>query len=81
MALRSQDPLPEWITHVAYVDGLYLRTQRRGDGASQPHLPRERVEALDTVIEESGKELVSMKDANVKYSDRHVRLFYDYYHP
>ena len=31
MALRLQDPLPEWITHVAFVEGQHVHPQPRSE--------------------------------------------------
>ncbi|KAL5504555.1 hypothetical protein ACEPAH_7216 [Sanghuangporus vaninii] len=79
MSLRPQDPLPEWITHVALVDGQSVRTEIRSQkfmpfpvsdseppGTSDLHVKRE------DNLERERKELVVMKNVNVKYNDRHV---------
>ncbi|THH06175.1 hypothetical protein EW145_g4274 [Phellinidium pouzarii] len=72
MALRPQDPLPEWITHVALVEGQYVRTQTR---ASAMPLLEQRAAPKTAPVEAQrtdGDELVSMKDVNVGYHERHV---------
>ncbi|KAL5531887.1 hypothetical protein ACEPAF_5450 [Sanghuangporus sanghuang] len=79
MSLRPQDPLPEWITHVALVDGQSVRTEIRSQnfmpfpisdsetpGTSDMHIKRK------DNMERERKELVAMKNVNVKYHDRHV---------
>ena len=75
MALRSQDPLPDWVTHVALVDGQYLRTQRRDDRTMvHQHLQPSKAENPNGISNADKQELVSMKDVNVRYGDRHVRI-------
>ncbi|KAI5122342.1 hypothetical protein M0805_002509 [Coniferiporia weirii] len=72
MALRPQDPLPDWITHMALVEGQHVRTQTR---ASATPLLEQHISPKATPTQadiDNGKELVSMKDVNVRYSDRHV---------
>lgn len=75
MALRPQDPLPEWITHVALVDGQHIHPQTRT--AAMPSLEQQSSSksTQSTLKEAGGKELVDMKDVNVSYHERHVRRF------
>ena len=75
MALRPQDPLPDWITHVLTVNGRRVIPCPRGTNI--PAFENRRIdkgeisaEALNT----EGRELVSMKDVNVKYHERHVSI-------
>ncbi|EJD08187.1 P-loop containing nucleoside triphosphate hydrolase protein [Fomitiporia mediterranea MF3/22] len=76
MALRPQDPLPEWITHVASVEGQHVRPQSRT--SFTPPLPSQSSAKLKTEVNEGtttaseGKDLVVMKNVNVRYHDRHV---------
>lgn len=73
MALREQDPLPDWITHVASVEGQYVKTHSRG--AYTPILEnRKKATQASPILEqgEEGKELIDMKNINIKYADRHV---------
>lgn len=75
MALRPQDPLPEWITHVALVDGQHIHPQSRT--TVMPALEQQPLfkTAQPTSKETDGKDLVDMKDVNVQYHERHVRGF------
>ncbi|KAH8110566.1 P-loop containing nucleoside triphosphate hydrolase protein [Phellopilus nigrolimitatus] len=73
MALRPHDPLPDWITHVALVEGQHVRTHTLASAmpllaqhANQKNTPVQ----LSPVVD--GQELVSMKDVNVRYHERHV---------
>ena len=75
MALRPQDPFPDWITHVLTVDGRRVIPCSRDSNI--PVFENRRTdkgeisaEALNT----EGRELVSMKDVNVKYHERHVSI-------
>lgn len=79
MALRSQDPLPDWVTHVALVDGQHLRAQRRDDSTMvHPSLQSSSSEASKGFADPERQELVTMKNVNVRYGDRHVRTFYSF---
>ena len=73
MALRPQDPLPDWITHVALVNGQHVETKPRDSS----FMPMSEVDSVGTPgdaprTKEEGKELVVMKDVNVRYHERHV---------
>lgn len=74
MALRPQDPLPDWISHVLLIDGQKLRTRTRD--SIMPTFEQQKTGVSDASAElpitHEGKVLVSMKDVNVKYHDRHV---------
>ena len=75
MALRPQDPVPEWVTHVARIEGGgRVRTGKKRE-LWQPYIAGgERNEEVEGKTSErvAGKVLVDMKNVNVKYSDRHV---------
>lgn len=78
MALRPQDPVPEWVTHVARTEGGgRVRTGKKRE-LWQPYVAggeqRNENEELGGKTSERvvGKVLVDMKNVNVKYSDRHV---------
>ncbi|KZT22455.1 P-loop containing nucleoside triphosphate hydrolase protein [Neolentinus lepideus HHB14362 ss-1] len=80
LGLRKQDPVPEWITHVAAVMGGTVATGEKGD------ILRKFSDKLDgkfwhsktnsqksvTVPREQRDVLVHMKCVNVKYHERHV---------
>jgi hypothetical protein len=79
MSLRPQDPIPEWITHLAVVRGDQVET-----GPRQGILAAHRVDTTRTkdgdvrshaVVSESrqGKVLADMNNVNVQYQDRKVR--------
>ena len=75
MALREQDPLPDWITHVASIEGQYFSTHSRG--AYTPILENGKKLAQASLLSEQikeGKEIIDMKNINIKYADRHVSL-------
>lgn len=77
IGLRTQDPVPDWITHVALVRGGKIITGLKEEVLSN---------AKNVVIEQSrasiakasvataaqGKLLVEMKNVNVKYGPRTV---------
>ena len=85
MALRPQDPLPDWITHVALVRGQQINALPLGKATPllSQLVTKERLRSTgskESVGEipkhEIRKDLVVMKDLNVKYHDRHVRRTY-----
>ncbi|EJD34985.1 P-loop containing nucleoside triphosphate hydrolase protein [Auricularia subglabra TFB-10046 SS5] len=77
MALRAQDPLPEWITHVLRVSDGRAETitassftpaeMQVSKPATSPRHHRQHVE-------ERGDVLAELKDVNVAYHERHVLL-------
>ena len=78
LALRPQDPLPDWVTHVAFVEGRKVGTTKRG--YYTPHqLPNLQHESIVRAPRPSPRmdtreELLSLKDVHVQYEDRKVRL-------
>lgn len=76
MALRPQDPLPDWVTHVALINGRNVRTGPRDNvGLLNPTDGRDKhlgSSSTTNAKNTSGRELVSMKDVNVRYHERHV---------
>ncbi|KLO15145.1 P-loop containing nucleoside triphosphate hydrolase protein [Schizopora paradoxa] len=75
MSLRPQDPLPNWITHVAAVDGTRVST---GPRALVSAMPAENIldngckQVHSTTPDIQQVELVHMKDVNVRYHERHI---------
>ena len=73
MALRSQDPLPDWITHVAHIEGQNIHALKISQYT--PVMPSSSAtdrKAVDSTSDPEVKELVSMKGVNVRYHERHV---------
>ena len=77
IGLRTQDPVPEWITHVAFVQGgkvitgpkeevlfatKYADTEKSKTSTSKPPV----------ATASQGKLLVEMKNVNVRYGPRTV---------
>ena len=75
MALRPQDPLPDWITHVLTVNGQRVIPCSRGSGIPVFETRRtDKGEISAEALNTEGRELVSMKDVNVKYHERYVSI-------
>lgn len=75
MALRPQDPLPDWISHVARIEGRRVYAKKR-DSASFVAMPgTEKSQLSSKSLSRQGKILVEMKDVNVRYHERHVCRF------
>ena len=78
LALRPQDPLPDWVTHVAFAEGRKVGTMKRGyytphqlpnlqhESTVRPPRPPPQIDTKE--------ELLSLKDVRVQYADRKVRL-------
>ena len=80
MGLRLQDPIPEWITHVALVHGGHVKTGERvpmletllshaHEAAPSTGAAHSRGSRQEAAI------LVDMQNVNVRYHERHVRRF------
>jgi hypothetical protein len=78
LALRPQDPLPEWVTHVAFVEGQRIDTMAKVyyTPTSTPNLRRESVTKAPRPSRriDTKEELLSLKDVWVQYGDRKVCL-------
>ncbi|EJT97018.1 P-loop containing nucleoside triphosphate hydrolase protein [Dacryopinax primogenitus] len=79
LALRPQDPLPEWVTHVAVVADGQVRTGRKEEFREElaRHHVLEKAERAVPVSEKSVQEgekelLVDMQGVNVAYHERKV---------
>jgi hypothetical protein len=77
MGLRLQDPIPEWITHIALVQGGRVETGERA--AIMKELNSHTLQAAHSVaaMHASGSTaeaqvLVGMQNVNVRYHERHV---------
>jgi hypothetical protein len=79
MSLRLQDPIPEWITHLAVVRGDQVATgPRQGIFAAYPVntiKTRDGDAHSHAVVPENrqGNILADMNNVNVQYQDRKVR--------
>lgn len=74
MTLRPQDPIPDWITHIAKIEGPHVRTGRWQSMHQPAKTTVDEVDQLQTKKPPgTGKVLVDMKNVNVRYHDRHVR--------
>ncbi|KAF9489754.1 P-loop containing nucleoside triphosphate hydrolase protein [Pleurotus eryngii] len=79
LGLRIQDAVPEWVTHLALVDGGRIHTGtkdeierlvRESGGLSEPSKVYSNVPKAS--IDHSGEILVDMNNVSVKYGDRTV---------
>ncbi|KAI0293405.1 P-loop containing nucleoside triphosphate hydrolase protein [Russula brevipes] len=73
MGLRLQDPIPEWITHVALVQGGHVKTGERTTFEklnSPAHEPVTAVRSRGPPAQASI--VVDMQNVNVRYQERHV---------
>lgn len=75
ITIRPQDTLPDWITHIARLDGDGFAA----GGRAQVHMPSasssETPDSVSTGPEKTRDALITMKDVNVKYHERHVSVF------
>lgn len=80
MTLRPQDPIPDWISHILAIakHGAIRIGERNSTEIKQAlqdlHIKSDRGVDKKTPATTAGvrKQLVSMKDVNVAYHDRHV---------
>lgn len=84
LALRPQDPLPEWVTHVAFAEDQNIDTMKR-DCYTPHQLPEPQHEPIAKVHRlpphtGTKEELLSLKDLRVQYGDRKVRLILPFLH-
>ena len=79
MSLRPQDPIPEWITHLAVVRGNQVATGLKKDILAVHAMNTIKTNDEDVlphaVVSENrqGKVLADMENINVQYKDRKVR--------
>lgn len=86
MGLRLQDPIPEWITHIALVRGGHVTTGEKA--AILEKLNLHTYEAARSVPAVRNRDssagsgiLVYMQNVNVRYHERHVRWYLFSYVP
>lgn len=74
LELRPQDPMPEWITHVAVVDGQQYKLMARKDYS--PHDSQKGLAASPAQpaeIQSSPQEpLIDLKGVHIQYGKREV---------
>ncbi|EIN06385.1 P-loop containing nucleoside triphosphate hydrolase protein [Punctularia strigosozonata HHB-11173 SS5] len=74
LGLRGQDPLPEWITHVARVENGHVSAQERA--ATYTPTDTEHADRLQNEKSsgeaQAGDIVVQMRNVRVSYKDRHV---------
>ncbi|KAI0311188.1 P-loop containing nucleoside triphosphate hydrolase protein [Amylostereum chailletii] len=76
MGLRLQDPIPDWVSHVALVQRGRVRAGPKQDVlAGQGDRAKETAHPVLQSLppaETAGEALIEMRDLNVKYHTRHV---------
>ncbi|KAG6331621.1 hypothetical protein ID866_7466 [Astraeus odoratus] len=81
MGLRKQDPIPDWITHLALIKGGRLLTGEKGDILEQQAADAAQEKAAQPFISthglpvtrgEDGKPVAILKNVNVAYGPRKV---------
>ncbi|KAF7969618.1 hypothetical protein HWV62_26789 [Athelia sp. TMB] len=75
MALRAQDPVPDWITHVAFVEDAVFTTGPKDSVLSEkPHTTytSQSVPARRASINNGGSILIDMQNVSVAYHERQV---------
>ncbi|KAF7291840.1 p-loop containing nucleoside triphosphate hydrolase protein [Mycena chlorophos] len=75
LGLRTQDAIPDWVTHLALVDGGTLQTGKKDDMLSlkdrmQKSATPEALSGVET--KKQGDPVVEMKNVNVAYGPRKV---------
>jgi hypothetical protein len=81
MGLRLQDPIPEWITHVALVQGGHVMTGEKTAILEKLNIhTHEAVRSVAAPCNRSSntgaRTLVDMQNVNVRYHERHVRWYF-----
>ena len=78
MGLRLQDPIPDWITHVALVQGGHVTTGEKTAIVKELNLHSHEAARSAASVRNRGssagaRTLVDMRNVNVRYHERHVR--------
>jgi hypothetical protein len=71
--MRTQEPIPDWITHVAIIEGGKVTAGQKKDvlGSRASKVPSQSW-ASARLTEAKGKVLVDLKNAQVTYNGRQV---------
>jgi hypothetical protein len=77
MGLRLQDPIPEWITHIALVHGGRVTTGEKAAILEKLNLHTHEADRSVATVRNrdpsAGSDvLVDMQNLNVRYHERHV---------
>ncbi len=78
MGLRLQDPVPDWISHIALVQGGRVKTGEKATILEELHnsSPKSASQSAHPAHipgpEAQAKVCVDMKNVNVRYHERHV---------
>jgi len=77
MGLRLQDPIPEWITHIALIQGGCVKTGERVTIVEELKCHAHEAARSATVVNtlSEARILVDMRNVNVQYHERHVRWY------
>jgi hypothetical protein len=77
MGLRLQDPIPEWITHIALVHGGCVETGERATIVEELKRHAHEATRSATVVNthSEARILVDMRNVNVQYHERHVSRY------
>ena len=83
LGLRMQDPIPEWISHIAVVSGGRVQAGPKQDIEVVIESNKQQDRQTNTLgsnakaaFKEPPQVLVDMRNVNVKYHDRHVIISY-----
>lgn len=85
MGLRLQDPIPEWVSHIALVRSGKVTTGPKVDILAETEEARRQEKERSYSVGMSGvtqgerRALIEMKDVNVRYHERHVSPFFAYF--
>jgi hypothetical protein len=80
MGLRLQDPIPDWITHVALVQDGYVTTGGKKAIVEKLNLRTHEAARSVAAVRNRGssagaRTLVDMRNVNVRYHERQVRWY------
>ena len=81
MGLRLQDPIPDWITHIALVQCGHVTTGKKAAILEKLNLLSHEAARLAVAGHKRGSSagahtLVDMQNVNVRYHERHVRWIF-----
>ena len=78
MGLRLQDPIPDWVSHIALVQGGRVTTGEKAGMVEKLNLHSHETAHSAAAVCNRGssagaRTLVDMRNVNVRYHERHVR--------
>jgi hypothetical protein len=76
LGLRAQDPIPDWITHVARVESGRVFTEEKTATFVPTEIKHSQKRSIPDYRQgkKAGDVVVDMRNVRVSYSDRHVGL-------